>query len=98
MKITCISKFEQLHKIEQLVYEIKYYPEKSIENDKYIDVFKNEPLSEDNKLWEFNNVIITHHNSRMSYKNKERTFNVIYNNLKNYKESKKLNNIINIDK
>ena len=39
MKITCTVKFsnDQLHKIEQLGYEIKYYPENSIENDKYIN-------------------------------------------------------------
>ena len=55
-------------------------------------------LSEDSKLWEFDNVIITPHNSWISDKNKERTFNVIYNNLSNYKDGKKLNNIINIDK
>ncbi len=64
----------------------------------YLDVFENEPLSEDSKLWEFDNVIITPHNSWISDKNKERTFNVIYNNLSNYKDGKKLNNIINIDK
>ena len=64
----------------------------------YLDVFENELLSEDSKLWEFDNVIITPHNSWISDKNKERTFNVIYNNLSNYKDGKKLNNIINIDK
>ena len=39
MKITCTSKFsdDQLQKIEQLGYEIKYYPENIIENDKYIN-------------------------------------------------------------
>ena len=56
----------------------------------YLDVFENEPLSEDSKLWEFDNVIITPHNSWISDKNKERTFNVIYNNLSNYKDGKKI--------
>lgn len=64
----------------------------------YLDVFENEPLDRYSKLWDFENVIITPHNSWISDKNKERTFNVIYNNLKNYKDGEKLNNIIDINK
>lgn len=63
-----------------------------------LDVFESEPLKEDSKLWEFSNIIITPHNSWVSDKNKERTFNMIYNNLKNYIENKQLNNIVDINK
>lgn len=64
----------------------------------YLDVFENEPLDRYSKLWDFENVIITPHNSWISDKNKERTFNVIYNNLKKYKDGEKLNNVIDINK
>ena len=63
-----------------------------------LDVFENEPLDKDNELWNFDNIIITPHNSWVSDKNDERTFNVIYNNLKNYIESKPLNNKVDIYK
>lgn len=63
-----------------------------------LDVFEDEPLDENNKLWEFENVIITPHNSWVSDKNRDRTFNMIYNNLKNYIENKTLNNIVDINK
>ncbi|MEG1310416.1 MAG: phosphoglycerate dehydrogenase [Romboutsia sp.] len=61
-----------------------------------LDVFQSEPLNKDSKLWDFKNVIITPHNSWVSDQDKERTFNVIYNNLKNYIEDKPLNNIVDI--
>ncbi|MBO3444671.1 phosphoglycerate dehydrogenase [Clostridium sp. CCUG 7971] len=61
-----------------------------------LDVFEKEPLSKDSKLWDFENVIITPHNSWISDKDTERTFNVIYNNLKNYIENKPLNNVVDI--
>ena len=63
-----------------------------------LDVFENEPLEKDNELWNFDNIIITPHNSWVSDKNDERTFNMIYNNLKNYIESKPLNNKVDIYK
>ena len=63
-----------------------------------LDVFENEPLDKNSKLWEFDNVIITPHNSWVSDKNEERTFNMIYNNLKNYIENKPLKNMIDISK
>ncbi len=39
MKITCTSKFseDEFKKIQELGYEIKYYPENTIENDNYIN-------------------------------------------------------------
>ena len=63
-----------------------------------LDVFENEPLDKNSLLWEFDNVIITPHNSWVSDNNEERTFNMIYNNLKNYIENKPLNNLIDISK
>ena len=63
-----------------------------------LDVFENEPLDKDSELWTFDNIIITPHNSWVSDKNEERTFGMIYNNLKNYIENKPLKNIVDIYK
>lgn len=63
-----------------------------------LDVFENEPLSIENKLWNFENVTITPHNSWISNKNRERTYNTIYQNLKRYINNKGLENIVNIKK
>jgi len=63
-----------------------------------LDVFENEPLDKENELWKFDNIIITPHNSWVSDKNEERTFNMIYDNLKNYIENKPLKNIVDISK
>lgn len=46
-----------------------------------LDVFEEEPLREDSELWDFENVIITPHNSFVGDRNNERMFNVIYKNL-----------------
>ena len=61
-----------------------------------LDVFENEPLDKNSELWEFDNIIITPHNSWASDKNEERTFNMIYDNLKNYIENKPLKNTVDI--
>lgn len=45
-----------------------------------LDVFENEPL-DDSSLWDFDNVIVTPHNSFCSNKNNERLFKVMYNNI-----------------
>ena len=42
-----------------------------------LDVFKEEPLPDYNKLWDMDNVIITPHNSFVSNRNKERLWNII---------------------
>ncbi len=46
-----------------------------------LDVFEEEPLGRDNPLWNFENVIITPHNSFVSDKVNERLFKLIINNL-----------------
>ena len=61
-----------------------------------LDVFENEPLDKNSELWEFDNIIITPHNSWASDKNEERTFNMIYDNLKKYIENKPLKNTVDI--
>ena len=47
-----------------------------------LDVFEDEPLSKDNQLWDFENVIITPHNSFVSDKVDERLFDLIIKNLR----------------
>lgn len=49
-----------------------------------LDVFENEPLSEESELWNLKNVIITPHNSFISPKNNERLYKVVYNNIKDF--------------
>lgn len=46
-----------------------------------LDVFENEPLGEDNILWNMENVIITPHNSFVSDKSRIRLFELIFANL-----------------
>lgn len=47
-----------------------------------LDVFEDEPLNTDSKLWEMDYVAISPHNSFVGDGNNYRMFNVIYNNLK----------------
>ena len=49
-----------------------------------LDVFEEEPLSEDNPLWTYPNIALSPHNSFISDGNNKRLFSVIYNNLKTY--------------
>lgn len=51
-----------------------------------LDVFEEEPLEEKSEFWNFENVIITPHNSFVGENNNERLFNVILNNLKNQEQ------------
>ncbi len=50
-----------------------------------LDVFEEEPLPADSALWDMEKVIVTPHNSFVSDKVGERTFQVIVNNLKDYR-------------
>lgn len=47
-----------------------------------LDVFEEEPLREDSELWNFENVIITPHNSFIGENNNKRLFELIMKNLK----------------
>lgn len=47
-----------------------------------LDVFEEEPLSKDSKLWEYENVAISPHNSFVSNGNSARMFDLMYSNLK----------------
>jgi len=49
-----------------------------------LDVFEEEPLDESSPLWDFENVILTPHNSFVSDKNNERMFSVIADNLERF--------------
>lgn len=49
-----------------------------------LDVFEEEPLSENSPLWDMENVIITPHNSFVGEKNGERLFRVIAENLERW--------------
>ena len=49
-----------------------------------LDVFEEEPLSQDSPLWTLPNVAISPHNSFVSNGNNARMFSVIYNNLKSF--------------
>ncbi|MDF2521507.1 MAG: dihydrofolate reductase, partial [Clostridia bacterium] len=63
-----------------------------------LDVFEEEPLSEDNPLWQLDNVIITPHNSWISEMRNERRYRIIYDNLKRYINGDKLENVVDMEK
>ena len=46
-----------------------------------LDVFEDEPLDENSPLWDFENVIITPHNSFVSDGNNKRLWELIFHNL-----------------
>lgn len=52
-----------------------------------LDVFEEEPLSKDNRLWNINNTIITPHNSFISEKTNERLYSKILLNLQYLKDN-----------
>lgn len=62
---------------------------KSLENNKLggavLDVFEEEPLSEDSPLWKLGNVIITPHNSFVGENNSKRLDSVVLDNFSSFK-------------
>lgn len=63
-----------------------------------LDVFEKEPLSQDNALWEMENVYITPHISGVSEDNEERFTRNVMLNLKNLSEGKEIVNLVNLDR
>ncbi len=63
-----------------------------------LDVFKNEPLSSESKLWEIDNIYISSHNSWVSAIRNDRRFDMIYDNLVAYKNGDKLKNVVDIER
>jgi len=59
-----------------------------------LDVFENEPLPAEHPLWDFEQVSISPHNSWISEYRNERRFEIIYENLKAFKEGKELKNVV----
>jgi phosphoglycerate dehydrogenase-like enzyme len=57
-----------------------------------LDVFTNEPLDETSKLWDFERVYISSHNSWISEKRNERRINTILENMERYSENQPLIN------
>lgn len=61
-----------------------------------LDVFTNEPLSKESRLWNLDNVIITPHASGRSPHYMERSIEIFCNNLDNYGNLHKMVNVINL--
>lgn len=63
-----------------------------------LDVFENEPLTEDSPIWEMDNVIISPHNSWASEMFRRRRFDIAYENMKRYISNENLINVVDINK
>lgn len=63
-----------------------------------LDVFETEPLPKDNKLWEIDRVLITSHNSWVSEAIDQRRWELIYSNLKRFKNNQELLNVVEISR
>lgn len=61
-----------------------------------LDVFEQEPLSQESKLWEIDRVVITAHNSWISQEIDQRRWELIYKNLLRFKNKEELLNIVEI--
>jgi phosphoglycerate dehydrogenase-like enzyme len=63
-----------------------------------LDVFEEEPLSENNPLWSMKNVIISPHVSYASEYRFKRVFDVVYDNLKRYKNRQEIKNKVDLNR
>ena len=63
-----------------------------------LDVFEEEPLPEDNPLWEMENVYLSSHTSFVSPMNHERRFYIAYENMKRYINGEDLLNVVDLDR
>ncbi|WP_040210184.1 NAD(P)-dependent oxidoreductase [Clostridium polynesiense] len=63
-----------------------------------LDVFEEEPLAKESRLWDFKNVIITPHNSWVSDNSFHRRTEMFYENLKRYSLNEKLLNTADFKK
>lgn len=63
-----------------------------------LDVFEAEPLPKNSSLWEFDNVIISPHNSWASEMNSRREYEIAYKNMKKYINGEELINVIDLKK
>lgn len=63
-----------------------------------LDVFETEPLPQDNKLWEFDRVVVTAHNSWVSQEIEQRRWELVLDNLKRYQEGQELRNVVQMSK
>lgn len=64
----------------------------------YLDVFPEEPVLEDSKLWELDNLLMTPHNAGSTPNYFKRAMEIFINNLKRYKNGEALINVIDYDK
>ncbi len=63
-----------------------------------LDVVEEEPLREDSPLWDFENVIITPHNSWVSEMRNQRRFDTIYENAEKFNRGEALKNVVDLDR
>ena len=63
-----------------------------------LDVFDVEPLDPSSDFWDMENVYVTPHISWNSYKKRDRVYETLYTNLKNFAENKELINIVDLKK
>ncbi|GAB6087106.1 phosphoglycerate dehydrogenase [Alkaliphilus crotonatoxidans] len=75
---------------------------KSLEGGKFLgvalDVFEEEPLSQDHPLWQMERVLISPHNSWVSEMRNERKYQTILENMRRFKDNEPLLNVVNLNK